>query len=367
MCADARQVQQFLIGAFPAAGLGTPTGVGEGIWLTTLDLATGQLSTPSQVATAAAPSFLAKHPASPTVYSVSDEPNGARVISWTAESGRLRETSAVLSGATNLAHLTATDALLIGCHYDDGSVAALPLDPSGLLMGPGALFPHTGSGPVADRQECSHAHSSTLAPDGSAAYVCDLGSDELRRFAIVTEADGRTRTLRDQGVVFAFDPGSGPRHAAFREGGALLDVVTELGARIITLDISTDPMAKVADRPAQISSVGSNMPSHIAESPRGDLVYVSNRQLGTLSIFHIPTPSEGPELIPLGEVPLRGPSPRHFAVIGGAPGIEFIVTADEISGDLQVLRRAPGRLLPQPVEQDEAAAVPSAAFVLPIG
>ena len=42
--------ETLLIGTYPAAGFGTPAGAGEGLWRLTLDLATGELSDPRQVA-----------------------------------------------------------------------------------------------------------------------------------------------------------------------------------------------------------------------------------------------------------------------------------------------------------------------------
>ena len=49
------------IGTFPAAGIGTPAGLGEGVWCVDLDGTTGALGEPRLVATTPAPTFVATH------------------------------------------------------------------------------------------------------------------------------------------------------------------------------------------------------------------------------------------------------------------------------------------------------------------
>ena len=88
-----------------------------------------------------------------------------------------------------------------------------------------------GSGPVADRQERSHAHCLVEAPDGR-LVAADLGTDEVAFYDFDAEA-GRLGATPAYSV--ALPPGSGPRHVAFSADGSHLFIINELASTIATL------------------------------------------------------------------------------------------------------------------------------------
>ena len=352
------------IGTFPAAGIGTPAGLGEGIWRTRLDLVTGALTTPEQVCRTPAPSFLATAQRGAVIHATAEtEPDG-RLTSWLVDGDGLREVASVSSRGPSPTHLALAPGALLACDYGDGTVAAAPLDARGAVREPVRAARRTGSGPVPGRQDGPHAHSATLAPGGRIALVCDLGTDELRRILL----GGAVPGILDEGdPAFRFRPGSGPRHALFRPGGRLLDVVTELSAEVVTLAWDGESAHEVARRPTTDDAgtgVASDparicQPSHLAASTDARLLYVANRGPGTISVFA--RHPDGVRL--LGEVATGSTWPRHFAVVPGRDGREFLVVAGQLAWRLHVLVRDPGADMPRPT--GHGADVPSPAFVLP--
>lgn len=77
-------------------------------------------------------------------------------------------------------------------------------------------------GPNPDRQEAPHPHQVVLDPTGAFVVVPDLGADLVRVFAV-----GEGASLLE-GEALGVEPGSGPRHVAFREGEDEGDVVMYL-------------------------------------------------------------------------------------------------------------------------------------------
>jgi 6-phosphogluconolactonase (cycloisomerase 2 family) len=366
MATDSPAFRRLWIGTFPVAGIGTPAGRGEGIWLTRIDLASGRLSPAVQACRTPAPSFLARVPGRDVLHATGEASPEGVVTTWTVEGDALRPLSSIPSLGDSPTHVAVARGLLLACNYGDGTVLAAGLDEGGLPRRPARALRHGGGGPVLSRQEGSHAHSATFTPDGATALVCDLGTDELRRLRLGPPA---RPGAREDGVAFRFRPGSGPRHAAFRRGGRVLDVVTELSAELVTLTWDGRSAAETARRPAQVTTLGQeDLPSHVTPSADGKLLYVGNRGPGTISVFALPDPAGGAALAgpaPLGEVSAGSAWPRHLAVVPGLGGREFIVVAGERAGRLHVLARDAAEALPRLLPEAFGTPVPSPAFVLP--
>lgn len=375
------------IGTFPEAGIGTTPGLGEGIWRTDLDLATGALSPAVQACRTPAPSFLVLDATRGLVHATAEaDPDGA-VCSFAIRGRRLVPVRRVASGGSSPTHLVSREDVLLVANYGDGTWGVLPLGADGLPVGDAIAHRHSGSGPVASRQEGSHAHSTTLTPDGTVALVCDLGTDELRRYRLPAPGTAAPGTPSsgwatpgdppappdDEGdPAFRFRPGSGPRHAVFRAGGRLVDVVTELSAELVTLEwdgLRAREVARVAVR-AGAGHAGApgrdgDLPSHLALSADGTLLHVATRGPGTLTVFSVTGGADGRPALPtpVAEVDAGSSWPRHFAVVPGLGGVEFLLVAGELEGTVRVLRRGPGEVAPRPT--GAVVQVPSAAFVLP--
>lgn len=292
-------------GTYPKAGLGTPTGQGEGVWRHEGDHAQRALELP-------APSFLVAHPHLPLLYAICETSTTQVHAIDVSDAQAPRIVSTIATGGQAGCHLLmAADAsTLYASHYNTGDLAVLSLDAGGRFTRaePTQRFTHAGSGPRADRQESSHAHFAGYSPAHTHVLVADLGTDELRRYEVL--ADG---TLREDGIAATLPPGAGPRHFAVR--GNLIYVVCELDHMLRTLrwEASSASAQVIAEQPTTLAPVRSGDTMYDAHVVLvGDTLLVSVRGCDVISVF---------DLAPEGEARYRGSVdtgvwPRHFAVGG---------------------------------------------------
>lgn len=335
------QRRDLWIGTYPAAGAGTPVGRGEGIWRVGLDTTTGTLTDPELVRATPAPSFLALDRAAGVLYAVGEDGQGT-VSAFRATGTGLEPLGTASTGGADPCHLLVDPEgrALYVTNYSSGTLAVFRIGPDGLTgTAPDQIFGHSGTGPVADRQDGPHAHFAALAPGGAHLLVSDLGTDQLRRY----RRDPDTGLLADDGIAATFAPGSGPRHLVFSADGRIAYVACELDDTVTVLawDPASATGTVVQHVPAQESgsSTVESFPSHIDRD--GDRVLVTTRGPDRLATF-----AAGPDglLAPAGQVSLPGDWPRHFAVVE-----HLVVVADQTSDTLTVLRDGvPTAQLPLP-------------------
>ena len=292
-------------GTYPKAGLGTPAGLGEGIWRQRGEEAIRVLELP-------APSFVLAHPDMPVLYAVSEtDATVVHAIDISDPEAPTVVASIPTGGSAGCHLLLSPDALtLYVSHYGSGDLAVIALSAAGEFAAdaPVQTFGHSGSGPREDRQESSHAHFAGFAPGGDHLLVVDLGTDQLRRYRV--EPGG---TLTADGIAATLPPGAGPRHFAVR--GSLIYVVCELdhtlrtlrwdGATASALIVDEQPTTRAPQRTGNTIYDG-----HVVALEHTLLVSV--RGCDVISVFDL-----GPE----GDATYRasfdsGFWPRHFAVIG---------------------------------------------------
>ncbi|MFW2512289.1 lactonase family protein [Demequina sp. SO4-13] len=293
-------------GTYPEAGLGTPTGVGEGLWRQTADDARLALELP-------APSFLVSHPERPLLYAVSETDSSEVHAIDVSDPEHPRVAATVRTEGASGCHLllSADSRVLYVSHYMSGDLAVVLLGEDGLptLDEPAQMFGHEGSGPREDRQEASHAHFAGFGPGGHHVLVADLGTDELRRYAI---KDGGL--LEDHGIAATLPPGSGPRHFVVR--GEWIYVVCELDHRLRALrwdaaSGTAEVVFDIASTTAPQRTGDDVNDSHVVLAD-DDTLLVGVRGPDVISVI---------DLSPEGEPRYRGCFdaghwPRHFAVVG---------------------------------------------------
>jgi len=84
------------------------------------------------------------------------------------------------------------------------------LDENGRPAGPTAVVVQQGSGPVAGRQEVSHAHQVVIDPSGRLVLAVDLGADTVFSYRLDTVTGTLTQVAANH-----LRAGSGPRHLVF--------------------------------------------------------------------------------------------------------------------------------------------------------
>ncbi len=362
------------IGSYPPAGIGTPSGHGEGIYRVRLDLRTGELSEPRRWVETPAPSFVVPGPGGTVLYAT-DEDEAGRVAAFRVHDDGLEPLGTASSGGSYPCHLVLDDHRLAVANYGDGALGVLDLAEDGsFTSGEPQVLRHAGSGPVADRQDGPHAHFVVRAPGGH-GLVVDLGADQVRRYR--RTAGG----WEPAGIAARLPPGTGPRHLVFRgsadplpaAAGRVFGYLTgELDASVHVLawDAATDSGEVVqtvpalgpvppdgpdlrpahggaGDRRAQWATDPAPSPSHLALDG-GELV-VGVRGTGVLARFTVHADGLVTHRV---DRPLPTPVPRHLAVVGG-----WTVVAEQVPGAVTVLDRA-GAVV-------SSRAVPSAACVTP--
>ncbi|WP_084039239.1 beta-propeller fold lactonase family protein [Demequina sp. NBRC 110053] len=337
-------------GTFPAAGNGTPVGRGEGLWRQRGEDVQLVLELP-------APAFVIAHPGRPLLYAITESDDSAVHAIDVSDPDAPAVIATVPTGGRAGCHLSLAPGhrALYASHYMSGDVAVIALGETGAPVGttPAQVFGHEGRGPREDRQEAPHAHFSGLAPGGRHLLVCDLGTDELRRYSI--RPDG---LLDDDGIAAVLPAGAGPRHFAVR--GDLIYVTCELDNRLRVLrwdganavaDVIEDlPSTTAVNRTGEAGLQDGHILIH------GDVVLVAVRGADVIALFDL-----GPE----GEARYRtsfdvGEWPRHFAIAH-----DRLLVASERGHDARWYPLAEVLALPPEREVGEIATVPHASAPIP--
>ncbi|AVT38766.1 lactonase family protein [Plantactinospora sp. BB1] len=327
-------------------------GRGTGIVAARRDARTGGLDPLGVVAGTPSPSFLARHPRLPVLYAVNELPEGT-VSAWTIHpDGALTPLGVRSTGGAEPCHLAVDPGgeFLFVANYGSGSVAVLPLDPTGAPGDRTDLVRHDGAGPVPERQAGPHAHMVSPDPAGTGLLAVDLGTDTLYRYD--RDPQGRLHAT----ARYPTRPGTGPRHLARHPDGRRCYLAGELDASVTAY--ASDGTDRLVERGRVEASrrPGHVQPSEIAVGPDGRFLYLANRGVGTVSVFALD------DALPrhLAEVPGGGEWPRHLALLGG-----HLYVAQERADAVLVFAVDPDSGIPaaSPTE----VAVPSPTCVLGAG
>lgn len=363
-----------------------PAGRGEGVHRVWFDPNTGGLEEGGVAAPVVNPSFLALDAHLPWVYAVSERTDGAVTVLRVEHDGGLTELGSHATHGAFPCHVVALgDREAVVANYGDGRVAVAGFGTDGEPdhdsgeQEPRQLFDHTGHGPVPDRQDGPHAHSSLLAPDTVqpdlwTLLVADLGTDELRAYRVAEKVSAPSELPDDAvpGMKFVpgglqgrvvLPPGSGPRHMLLSADGRHVYVTGELDSRVhvVRWTGDIDHARYLGSVPATSKeAAGENFPAELALH-RGHL-YVSNRGADVVSTFALRDGGARPEH--LADTPV-GACPRHFAVVRGhRDEPDHLVVAGQDSDDLRSLRLDPSTGIPS--DTGHRLALPDPVCVLPV-
>lgn len=341
-------------GTYPPAGLGTPPGHGEGVFLRRAG------RRPVKSVPLPAPSFLAMHPTLPVLYAVT-ETEPSELVAFDVSDDVPSEIGRIGSSGAFACHVTiapdGTQAYV--AHYGTGEVSCIGLGADGApaSLQSSHVDDESPLGPRGDRQDGPHAHFTVIEPVTGVLLACDLGTDTVRRY--LPGPDG----LEFDGTAVRLPAGSGPRHLVC--AGDMLYVACELSNEVATVRwdrltaqgevIDMAPTTTVAPR-----SEDESAPSHIAIVD--GVLIVGVRGADVLAVH---------DLSPEGALRYRGALssghwPRHFAAVG-----DELVIAAERGHEVRrhaladVLGMEPERGLGEPSELPVTAdQVPSPACIL---
>ena len=340
--------------------VGTYTrGTSKGIYRLDLDARTGQLSTPVLAAETPNPSFLAAHPGKPWLYAANENgstatgPNGETGGGISAfainADGTLAALNQQWSGGRGPAYvaLDRTGSHVLAANYGSGSIASIRIEADGRLGALTSVIQHEGSSVHPQRQQGPHAHSVIVEPANRFAVAADLGIDRLMIYRFNANANAASGVLAaNDPPSAAAAPGSGPRHLAFSPDGRSLYVTNEMKS---SLSVFTwDKARGVATHVQTLSTLpegfsGTNSAAEVQVHPSGKFVYSSNRGHDSIAIFARDTKSG--QLRPVGHQPTGGRRPRHFGMDRGG---RLLLAANQETGSIVAFRidARTGRLTP---------------------
>jgi len=345
-------------------GTDTNKGVSKGIYQSTFNPTTGQLSVPVLVAPTARPSFLALSPARSgqkrflyAVNAVNDPAATVTTFSQNPASGTISQLGQVSSGGAGPAYVSvdASGHAVFVANYFGSTVASYRVQPDGTLSQPVSIIDFKdkqkfGSrGPNTVRQDIPHPHCATVSPDNRFLLVCDLGSDAISVFVIDSETGHLTTS---DPHLFDVRHGSGPRHVVFHPNGRWIYGINEIDSTIdLFLWTHTssiqNPQGLVVNTNFHIKTIAEDFPvekntaAEVAVSPDGNFLYASNRGEDTLVVFSI-RPKKG-DLELVQRISCGGKGPRHFTL---DPTAQWLVCGNQDSASVTVFRRdaATGKL-----------------------
>jgi len=263
----------------------------RGIYRSTLDTETGQLSAPVLVAKTVNPAFLEIHPNGRFLYAVSESGRTGSVAAYAidAQTADLTLLNRQSSRGGGPCHVNVDHAgrNVFVANYGSGSAAVFPIQADGKLGAATGFVQHSGSSVNRDRQKGPHAHSTNISPDDRFAFVADLGIDKIMIYRLDAEAG----TIVPNDPPFADSkPGAGPRHFAFAPSGKFAYVINELDSTMtaFSYDAASGALIEIQTVPTLPSDFkGSSTCAEVRVHPNGKFLYGSNRGHDSITVYRI--------------------------------------------------------------------------------
>lgn len=346
------------------AGTYTTGTKSEGIYILKLNLESGGLAPYKTVAQIVDPSFIAIDGERRYLYAVNEtiEYQGKKsgylsAFAIDQKSGGLKllNKQPSLGGAPCHVSISDNNKFVMAANYAGGNVVVLPILGNGMLGAAIDVRQHYGSGPVKDRQEAAHAHSTTLDRRNNFVAACDLGADKVFLYKFDKVSGKLTPNSAQQ--FFQTKPGAGPRHFAFHPNGRAAFVINELNSSITSLAYderrgTLKEIQSVSTLPA--GWAGANTCADIKVSPDGLFLYGSNR--GHDSIVSFAVEQNSGRLSFVEHVSTQGMTPRNFAI---DPTGKILLAANQKSDSIVTffIEKTTGKLRPTGNKADVPAPV----------
>ena len=324
--------------------VGTQTGPSsKGVYAFQWDPAKGELKELGLAGESDNPTFIALSPDGKRLYAANeiDSFEGAKsgaVSGFTIDraAARLTPINIVSSMGPGTCHISLdqTGRGLFCANYSGGSAASFHIDEAGRLSQAVSSFHFQGHGPVADRQEASHAHRATVTPDNRYVLINDLGLDCIHIYHL----DAATAKLTPGNPPqWTAKPGSGPRALRFHPNGKWAYCVHELTSAIDVLAWDGGNGTLTSFQSVDLvpkNYHGTAAASEIVIDSSGRYAYAAVRFWDHIVAFAI-DPGTG-KLSPVGAASCGGRVPRHIAL---DPTERWLLVANQSSDNIAVIQR----------------------------
>ncbi len=308
----------------------------RGIYRSSLDAATGELSEPELAADVDNPSFLNLSPDGKTLYAVSEVAPEGSVHSYRIDpkTGKLSEPVSLSSGGPIACHVStdSTNQFAVVSNYSGGSYAFYKLKPNGDLDSQIAYhaIPKTR---IENEDRKALGHCGFFDSTDSLAFTCDAGQDKVHLFKL----DRQLGTVTPNDPPFIAMPRlSAPRHIHIAPDNSVAFVNGErdMTVNLLKLDVKANQFEVIQSLSTLRESEKVQPGYSTAECrihPNGKWVYVSNRGHNTIAAFKYDASST--KLSPAGHITGDIKIPRNFNV---TPCGKWMLIASQDGGKVGV-------------------------------
>jgi 6-phosphogluconolactonase len=342
-CGSAMPHYDLLVGTYTQ-------GSSLGIYRYRFDSASGQIDPqPRQVLPSANPSWLVLSADQRHLLVTNETAPQGRVSSFAIDphSATLTPLSQADSGGAQPTHasLSSDERYLFVANYaaepDSGaSVTVLPIGADGRIGALTQRWQHPASGVDAQRQVSSHMHSVRPSPEGRYLFASDLGGDRV--YAYRYDAQVAEQPLTPATPAFTtLPPGSGPRHLLFSADGRHAYLTLELSNQLARFDYHAGvlELRQIVELHGPSEPATQQRAGALHLSNDGGFLYVASRGDDNLLVVFAVAPTSG-ALREIQRRAIEGKEPREFVI---DPSGRYLLVANQLSDQLQVLRRDPIR------------------------
>ena len=234
---------------------------------------------------------------------------------------------------------------LFSVNYTEAGIDVFPLHADGSIGTAVQTIAYDKGSHATARQEQAHTHSLHLSPEQDHVFIPDLGSDVIRSYDL-DMASPKPVQEQTQTLVKS-PPGSGPRHFTFHPNGKYAYCIEEISGTITAYTYNLGRLETLQHISAHKDSLEGYNSADIHISPDARFLYASNRgDENNIAIFAL---QKNGTLRYIAYQPVWGEHPRIFAI--DATG-NFLIVANQVSGNIVVFRRNKKSGLLSPVEQN---------------
>ena len=325
--------------------IGTYTGKkSQGIYVSRLNPATGEMSAPELAGAMGNPSWVTIHPNHKYLFAAGEGgPKGSAIAGFTiGADGKLTPINSQAPNGNGPCHLAIdeTGKTIVVSNYGDGSISSLAISADGQLAPSTWVDKH----PTLSPKQKPHGHATEFAPGNQFALSCDAGLDRIYTYRF------NATTGELSAAEPAFTPTTAdthPRHLVFSADGKFCYNIDEhsLTVTAFTFDARRGTLQQIQSLPsipAGFDGKGGST-AEIILHPSGKFLYGSNR--GHDSIVTYAVDAASGKLTLVGHTSSQGKTPRGFGV---DPTGRWLVVGNQSSDSVFLFKidQATGALSP---------------------
>jgi len=249
----------------------------KGIYVFNFDTTSGKAVLLSHTDTSANPEFLTITKDKQFVYAVNETKDGM-VAAYSFKDNKLNLLQLKPTNAADPCYISLSpdEHNIFVANYTGGSITQFHRFADGLISNAQQFIQHQGKSVDVNRQEKAHVHGAFFSPNGDFLLTPDLGMDQVFIYPYNYNNSVPLDITKSKSITSK--PGAGPRHLAFSPNGKYLYVTEELTGSISVYQFIKGQatfLQTVLTHPVVYKGTPGTADIHIA--PDGKYLYASNR------------------------------------------------------------------------------------------